>query len=424
MEGDPLHPVAAAGTVTAEAPVETQAVTRTADLPDGLAPQGPSVELPPRVTRALQGVSIVGAVLVVVGLLVSTDRTWAAMLLASQYALGIGLAGIVFVALGYVTGAGWAVAIRRVPEAMAGSLPVGALAVVVALVGLPWLYHWTHVDLSADPILEAKSWWLNTGGFVVRAVLYLAVWLGLTRAIRRNSERQDATHGVEETRRNVLLSAVFLIAFGFTFSAASFDWIMSLEPHWYSTVFGIYTFSGMFTCGLAVFILLLAALKRMGKLAVLRESHLHDLGRLLFGFATFWGYIWFCQYMLIWYGAIPEETAYYLLREQGAWHVLSVMNPIVNWLIPFLILLPRPAKRNLGLLVKVCVLILLGHWLDLFVMINPTVMADGPVLGLWEIAPLMVALPWVVLATFKALGGRNLVPEGDPYLVESLHHHT
>jgi len=380
--------------------------------------------LPQSWERALRTLAIAGVALTVVGWTVAAERTCPSLLLGSVYALGIGLGGLLFIAFGYITGAGWHVALRRVPEAMTATLPVTAILMVAALAGFPVLYEWSHADaVAADPLLQGKAPWLNTSAFMARAVVCLGVWILFAAALRRNSRRQDETGRIELTARNRVLSVLFLIAFIVTFSVASIDWLMSLEPHWYSTVFAVYHFAGIFVSGLATLTIVLIVLRRLGPLAsVLRPDHLHDIGKLTFGFATFWGYIWFCQYMLIWYGNIPEETAHFVLRHEGAWEPLFALNPIVNWLIPFLLLLPRSAKRSESVMLGVALLLLAGHALDLYLAILPPF--AGPRLGLWEIGPVVGALSLTALALFRMLGRAPLVPRGDPMLTESLHHET
>lgn len=381
--------------------------------------------------RGLFFAVVAGSVLAGLGLLLDPSQGASAILLASQYVLGVALGGLTFVAFTYVVGAGWSTAFRRIPEALARTLPFGAATVLVALAFAPLLYEWTHADVVAnDPVLQAKSGWLDLGFFLGRAVAYLVIWWAFSRAILRVSVRQD-TEGRQDTpggsgltRRNTVLSAVFLVVFAVTFSLATFDWIMSLSPHWFSTVFAVYNFAGAFTSALSAIVILVILLRRWGPLeGVLRPEHLHDLGKLLFGFATFWAYIWFCQFMLIWYANIPEETLWFAVRQAGWWQVLFVVNPIVNWLIPFLVLLPRPAKRSESIMLRVAALLLLGRWLDLFLQVAPAHPLDGvgSVLGHLGVPLLIGALFVIVLV--RALSRADLVPRGDPTLVESLSYH-
>ena len=294
---------------------------------------------------------------------------------------------------------------------------------LLALLFGPYLYEWMDHD-HHDALLAKKAAWLNTGFFYVRAVIYLGVWLLFARAIRRVSVRQDETGDVQATATNLRLSTLFLICFAFTFSFACFDWIMSIEAHWFSTVYAVYCFSGMFVAAIAAITVISILLKRHGPFAqVLRDDHLHDLGKLTIGFSTFWAYIWFCQYMLIWYSNMPEETSYYISRFSGSWGPLMVANLVVNWLVPFVVLLPRPAKRNEGVMFWVAILLLVGHVLDLFLLIQPGLF-DTPRFGIWEIAPLVATVPIAVIVLMLAFGSAAPVPKNDPMLVESMHYHN
>jgi hypothetical protein len=211
------------------------------------------------------------------------------------------------------------------------------------------------------------------------------------------------------------------VAFGVTFTLASFDWVMSLEPTWYSTIFGVYNFAGLFQAGLAAVVVLALWLERHGPLAgILKDEHLHDLGKLLFGFSVFWMYIWFSQYMLIWYTDIPIETAYFVRRTSAAWTPLFLANIVLNWALPFFVLLGREAKRRRTTLRRIAVVILIGHWVDLSLMIFPAAVGDGPHLGIWEIGLGIGAGAGFALMVAWCLNGVAPVPRGDPQLIESL----
>ena len=372
----------------------------------------------------LPALSVIGLAVVLIGLVLAPDRTWPNILLASVYVIGVALAGMMFLALHYVSSAGWSSALKRVAESVASTLPLGALLILLTLGGVGVLYEWSHAETVAlDPLLRGKSGWLNVSFFVVRSVVYLAVWLLFLRAMLRIS--RGTTQGWLANRRSTVLSACFIVAFMITFSLATFDWLMSLQPHWFSTMFAVYNFTGSFVSGLAMITLLAILLRRPGRplAGVVNSHHLHDLAKLMLGFTTFWMYIWFSQYMLIWYGNLPEEVTFYIPRHQGAWAVLSVASILVNWVIPFFVLLPRGAKRSDGTLLRICVLLLAGRWLDLYVMIQPVFEPDAPRFGLWELAPILVVGALFVVLLRRNLGAVDLVPHGDPYLEESLHHH-
>jgi hypothetical protein len=370
-------------------------------------------------------VPVVALLVVLLGVAVAPERTWPNVLLAAVYFVGLGLAGMLFLAFHYLTTAGWSVCLKRVAEAMASTLPLSALMVLFSLGGIGVLYEWSHAEVvAADPILLGKASWLNVPFFIGRSVAYLAVWLLFYWAMVRTSRRQDATGGLAPNRRSTALSAGFMAAFIVTFSLASFDWLMSLQPHWFSTIFAAYNFAGSFVSGLAVLTMTAILLRRRGPLAgVVTEHHLHDLGKLILGFTSFWMYLWFSQYMLIWYGNLPEEVTFYVGRHGAAWAVLSVANLLANWLIPFLVLLSRPSKTDESTMLRVCALLLVGRWLDLYLMIQPVFEPEAPVLGIWEIAPVVVATALFVVFLRRGLGAADLVPRGDPYLQESLRHH-
>lgn len=375
--------------------------------------------------RWLVGIGAVGLCLLGVGLALEGARAWASLLLVGTYAVSTAAAALLVVALGYVTGAGWSTVFRRVPEAVAGMLPYGALLLVPAALGVHALYHWSHADAVADdPILAGKAAWLNVPFFLARGAAYLAIWILFVRTIRAHSVAQDRDGAVAHTRANVRWSTIYLVVYALTASAATFDWLMSLDPHWFSTMFAVYGFAGSIITALSMTIVAIVLLRRAGHLAEVTEHHLHDLGRLLFGFCCFWAYIWFSQFMLIWYANIPEETGYYVERLSHGWELLFFAVPVLLWIVPFFVLLPRSAKRSESVLLHVAIVVLVGRWLDLYVTIEPSVTEHGPVAGLSELGATLLGVAVVALGIRAALKRAPLVPRRDPYLEESLHHHV
>ncbi len=364
----------------------------------------------------------IGVAVTIIGIFFVPDRALGNLLLANYYLLGLGLAAIIFITMLYVSNAGWATAIRRVPEAMTSVIPVAALVMLALMFFIPYIYEWSHVEvLPHDEMLQEKSGWLNIPLFVVRTVVYLALWIFFAMYIVKLSRKQDNNGNIKPYTRSKTASAIFLVIFAITFSFASIDWIMSLEPHWYSTIFGIYNIIGTFLNGLAVITLMVILLKRMGPFQhILTEEHLHSLGKLIFAFSTFWMYIWFSQYLLIWYANIPEEASYMVHRQEGSWLIFTIVNVIFNWVIPFIALLPAWTKKSEGFLLRVCIIIMVGHWIDLFWMIMPSFMKDAPVVNIWELAPLMSAICAFFYLTFKTLSKYKLIPINDPLLIESL----
>jgi hypothetical protein len=215
------------------------------------------------------------------------------------------------------------------------------------------------------------------------------------------------------------------VLFAITFWLASVDWVMSLQPDWASTIFGMYNFAGLFVGGLSAITLLLVWLqKRKPMNAVITRHHLHDCGKLIFAFSTLWMYLWFSQYMLIWYANLPEETAYYVQRLHGFWQPLFLLNLALNWIIPFFVLLPKTNKQNAGVLLKVSVILLAGRWLDLYLMIAPPIAGTQPRLGIWELGCVAAAVSLFGLSFFAAFSKVPSVPVQDPYLPESVEYHA
>jgi hypothetical protein len=307
------------------------------------------------------------------------QRFWGNVLVVSYGLVGFGLGSAVLLALFFVTGARWSTLLRPVAEKLTTLLPAGALGVALVLLAYPALYPWTE-GLPGGSIFQRI--WLERTFFLLRAVIYLAAWLVLVFLLVRAS-RQQAPAGRDRTR--VRISALFLVVFALTCWLASTDWIMSLDPKWTSTIFGIYHFSGMFLGALAATILLAAWSERHGVFAGrLTESHWRDLGTLLFSFSSFWMYIWFSQYLLIWYVNIPEEADYFAVRQEKQWLPLFIANLVLNWGVPFVALLLRSAKESRWVLVSVSLLVLLGRWLDLYLMVLPSVGGRDTAPVVWD----------------------------------------
>jgi hypothetical protein len=355
--------------------------------------------------RARLAPLVLGGIALAIGCAVAPARMWANLMLTTFLLVGMGLGGLLFLALADVTGARWSNSIRPLAAALGRTLPwTAALLFVVLLAGLG-NYPWMHEDLAAHrPTFWFKAAWLEPRFFVVRTVLYLAIWVALAAALVGGRQRraQDAMGEHGRSRR----SAGFLVLFAFTFWLATTDWIMSLEPEWYSTIFAVYHFSGVLVGSLAAITLLAIWRSPAGSQSVTRDQ-LHDLGKLLFGFSSFWMYLWFSQYMLIWYTNIPEETFYYVRRTQGTWQPLFVLNFALNWAIPFFVLLPRAAKRSPSVLLKVSIILLAGRWLDLYLAFAPP-LAETPAFGFSEVGALLVAL------TAAGMLLRRAIPHAPP----------
>jgi hypothetical protein len=371
----------------------------------------------------------IGVIAIAMGFMTDKTRIWAVLLQNNFYFMAISLCGTFFMAFNYVAQAGWSVSIKRVPEAMGGFLKYGMIGmIIIFLLGHHEIYSWTHAEYydpkspEYDHILAGKSGFLNIPFFLVRLILYSVIWVGFTHVLRRHSLMEDEEGGLTHYKRSVTLSAVFLVLFAVTSSTSAWDFLMSIDSHWFSTLFGWYTFIGLFVSGLAMMCLLILYLKRRGFMDHVTENHLHDVGKFMFAFSIFWTYLWFSQFMLIWYANLPEEVVYFQVRWQY-FRTLWVANLLINFCMPFLVLMTRDAKRQNKILWVAGIIIILGHWLDVFVMVMPgTVGADWHI-GFIEIGTMIGYLGGFLLVTFKELTKATLVPKNHPMLAESLHHH-
>jgi hypothetical protein len=298
---------------------------------------------------------------------------------------------------------------------MTAILPWAALGLLAVFLCRPSLYSWTQGESHGAYESPLHQLWLKRPFFLVRALIYLLLWVLFAMAIVRNSRQQDRDGDPARTWRNIRLSAAFVVVFGITCWLASYDWIMSLEPQWASTIFAVYNFAGLFLSALAAVALLALWLRLRSPLrSFVTEDHLHDLGTLLFSFSSFWMYTWFCQYLLIWYVNNPEETAYLRQRWQGNWATFLFLDLALNWGIPFLVLLFRSAKRSGLVLGTVAFMILAGRWVDLSMMIMPSQSQAARLPGLIDTGLLLGGLGIFMLAFFRALSRAALVPAQDP----------
>ena len=340
-----------------------------------------------RSTKLLRGIAIGCAVAFLIGLFVDPKRVWASYLLGFNFVVGMALAGGLFVAVLTLSSAKWARSLLIVPEAMARVVPALAGLGIVLLFGVHALYEWSHAadaghatgsGHAADPILEAKAPYLNTAFFAIRLIIFFGLWTILIRSICGKGGRA------------LRASAVFMAVFTITYSLATFDWLMSLEPHWFSTIFALYQLAGSGLSGLGAAVVLIVLLRRAGPLATrVSDDQLQTLGRLLLSLSVFWVYIWYSQYMLIWYAHLPEETTWYALRQQPPWQILTPAILVMNWVIPFVVLLPKAACRSEGVLLRIGILVILGRLVDLYLQTAPPILGPTASFGLWELVPVV-----------------------------------
>jgi hypothetical protein len=367
------------------------------------------------------------------------QRLLANLWLNNVYLTGISVVGILWVAIQYVAYAGWSASIKRIPEAMGSYILIGGIIMLLVFLlpiiftGHNTLLHWTDHSLhevgnpNYDPIIAGKSGYLNITFYTIRMVAYFALWYMFFFWLRRESLAEDLNGGLNHYNKSIRLSAAFLVVFGVTSSMSAWDWVLSIDTHWFSTMFGWYVFASWWVSGLAVVTLAIIYLKQMGHLPMVTMNHLHDLGKFLFGFSIFWTYIWFSQFMLYWYANIPEEVIYYQERLGGSnnhytWIVF--FNLLINFVFPFLVLMTRDAKRQMLMLKIVCIAILIGHWFDFYLMIMPGTMRGESGFGLIEIGTALTFLGIFLLRFTKELSKASLVPLNHPFMEESVHHHV
>ena len=375
------------------------------------------LRVPARLDRALRDIALLGALVLVVGLWVEPRRAWGGFLMGFWHLTTLGLAGALFLAVLTLARARWATPLRRVPEAMTAALPYALALGLLLPLGARSLYEWAHpLVVEGDPLLRHKEPWLNLPFFSLRTVLYLAVWAWLARRLVAPSREQDEDGDPRHGRRRYLAACVFLPVFALTFSMASVDWLQSLEPRWFSTIYALVTLAGLGLGGAAVAILLVVAMRRAGRLrGVVTADHLDDLGKITLGLSLFWAYIVYCQHMLVWYANLPEETTYYALRDQGGFGPLRMASLALSFGVPFLVLLLRRARRSEAVLVRVALVLLAGRLLDVYLLVEPPILGEAA-LGPWEIGPVAGALALYLRATLRALGAAPPVPARDPEL--------
>jgi len=353
-------------------------------------------------------------------------RAYAAFLLGYVYFLFIAVAGVFFTALHYLVGATWSVVVRRVAEAFTSYLPFALLLFLVLLVGIPKLYVWSNPSVAGEVAAEqvTKGGYLSVPFFTFRNLFILAVWSLFGWYFVRNSTRQDATRDPALTLKSLRVAPIFIVLFAITLTLLGFDLLMSLEPLWYSTMFGVYCFAGAWQSCLALLTVTVVLLRRQGALdGIVSRFHYHDLGKYVFAFSIFWMYIAFSQFMLIWYANLPEETEWMIPRTYTGWGIIGVALMVLKFGIPFFALMPQKVKESGTGLLTVCACVLVGQWIDLFWVILPVFSPERVVFGWTEIGITLGFLGlfgWIVLGF---LSRHPVAASGDPAYESSVRFH-
>lgn len=363
-------------------------------------------------------------------------RFWASILQNSVYFLLICNAVLFFIAATTLAWGGWQLSFRRVTEALTACVPVLGILTFIILMALVFggdkiIYQWAdHNKVASDESLQHKSGFLSSGFFIFVSVLAIGGWSLLGRKLRQLSlSTDDHKLSIEEGKRfiwtNTVWSAIYIVLFSLTImSSLPWLWLMSIDAHWYSTMYSWYNFASTFVAGLALITVFVVFMKNNGYLEFTNREHLHDLGKFIFAFSIFWTYLWFDQYMLIWYANIPEETKYFKVRIEGPYKGIFFLNLFINFVAPFLILMKRSSKRNYGTITMVAVLIIFGHWLDFYQEVMPAISPKHVPFMLVDIGIALGFVGLIMYVTARAMTKAPLIARNHPFLKESIIHHT
>ena len=388
---------------------------------------------------------VVGAVALLAGIYTShghhTDqRLWANLLVNGYFFFALSLAAVFFLAVQYVAEMAWGVTTQRVFQAIMSFMPIGAVTILVVLIGssmhMNHLYHWMAEGVTDptshhyDAIIAGKSGYLNLPFFWVRTIVFIGVWLFFANWFRKNSLKEDALDlsqiegGVSPIyKKSIFMSVLFIVFFAYSSVSSAWDWIMSIDVHWFSTLFGWYAFSGMWISCMIVAVVLVLYLKGKDLLKDVTEHHIHDLVKWMFAISMLWSYLWFAQFMLIWYANVPEETIYYVTRFED-YKLLYLGTFVVNFLLPFFVLMARDAKRNAIFVLPVALIIFFTHFIDVLVMVLPGTMHEDGKLGFVEIGMFFMFLGVFIFTVLRSLSKAPLATKNHPMYDESVHLHT
>lgn len=355
------------------------------------------------------------------------NKPWAALYVGAFFFFMIALGALAFYAIQRAAQAGWSPLLFRVMEGITSYIVPGGIIVFVILVlsvmHMNHLFVWMDADVVAhDALLQGKSGYLNPTFFLIRAAIFLAGWIGYREYSRRLSLAQDESNDNSNFKMNFRISAAFLVFYLISESMMSWDWIMSVDPHWFSTLFGWYVFASMFVSGITVIAMVTIYLKSKGYLEQVNDSHIHDLAKFMFGISIFWTYLWFSQFMLIWYANIPEEVTYYVTRIED-YNLPFFAMVAMNFLFPVLLLMNSDYKRVDWFVIMAGVVILAGHYMDVFNMIMPSTVGDQWHIGIPEIGAVLFFAGLFIFWIFRALASAPLQPTRNPFIEESKHFH-
>ena len=360
----------------------------------------------------------------------AVQRFWSNLLINGFYFFAIALGATFFLALQYAAEVGWSVVIKRVLEAISSYLWIGALVMIIVFAAgsmhFHHLYHWMAEGITDpnhenyDAIIAHKAAFLNQPFFWIRVVLIMGGYVLYSRTMRKWSLDEERIEGLSIHKKAFTWSAAFLVFFGYTSLVGSWDWLMSIDTHWFSTMFGWYIFSGMWVTAMVVMTLLTLYLRGKGLMPFINASHVQDMGKWMFAISFLWTYLWFCQFMLIWYANIPEEVTYYVARINDYSHIMWPM-VLINFAAPMILLMDKDRKKSPFMLWFVGVIIIIGHWLDVWLIVSPGTMHEHAHIGFFEVGLFLGFLGLFIFTILNTLSQAPLLVKNNPYLEESLH---
>ena len=384
----------------------------------------PKKDLHPNVMKTGWALTGVGLLLAVFSYIVDPHRAVFNNLIGFTFLASVAVGAIFYIALEYIAGAVWSTPFRRIAEFLSALLPMVLLMAIPLFLNMHDLFHWTHTEaVEADAILKSKEPYLNTEFFIIRFAVTMAIWFLFYFLFRKHSFAQDTDKDQKHTRTNIKLSAVFIPVFAISISMFAIDWLMSLEPHWFSTIFGVYYFTGTVVCALAVITYIMVSLSERGHFFKgITEDHYYSFGALMFGLLSFWAYIAFSQFMLIWYANLPEENFWFIARWENGWEIVSIAMVLLHFWIPYFMLVSRPSKMNPKNLKRSSLLLVFVHMLDMYWLVMPTY-SKSPVFSYFEIAFPVLSNGLIILVFAMQAKKYNMVPVGDPKLQRGIDFH-
>ncbi|MCX7632956.1 MAG: hypothetical protein N2Z22_06465 [Turneriella sp.] len=392
--------------------------------------------LPDKYYNILWGMVAAGVLALGAGFFLATDRAWLTLLATGYFVLSIALIGVLFAAIQFVAGAKWSVVLRRVPETFAAVLPLAAVLIGIVALGaafhLNHVYEWADAKIvAADEVLQHKKGYLNIPFFLARLVIYFSAWIFLAWLIRKTSLEQDENRDAATKSRLVKYSAIFTVVYAYSWLFSSVDIVMSLQPHWFTTMFPVYTFANGWFGTIAAITILVVTIKRNGGLKDVNEEHLHDLGKWQFMSVVFWAYIAYSMHMLTWYANLPEETYLLELRLKGIWKFFTIALWLLHFVVPFFILLSRDIKRDQNRLVKVAWAVLFVAFLDIVWLVHGSALGhtgNEHLVNSFPVGPMEIGAFFGAVGTggiifFRAFAEYNEAPVGDVDYETSRHFH-